>query len=1041
MKRLCIFADGTLMDADSETDPDLYTNVAKLSRALLDEAPGPSGPILQSKMYQSGVGTDQAPLGGLVSGALGSGMMRMVKELYDYICLNWEQGDEIHLFGFSRGAYIVRLLSSFINIVGILHPTVNMHVFPAIFDALDEHKGDGGEADEKAQKKLAALLEPLKPFRRAQQKALKTKCLIKSLCVFDTVTTRGRPSALRFLEQEKPKVNSFGIDESYLEPCVEMAFQALAADERRVDYTPTLWRRRTGGKAEANGQKLLQVWFSGAHSDIGGGYKEQDLSFITLTWMIAQVQDFLAFDFEYLKRIEAKTTALYGQAKPHQSRTSEFRFAAAIDRELPDELDSSTMERYHPSILQQPPEHLRNDLRQILASPVGTSLLYKLKPIERALQDLWADPNSNHDASHSSSSTWPQIFKTQSAPPVASTLSAPPTSDESTAEHPDAPKIRRPLTRTSSVTSFTDNESSPPPTPTFSESQSPSSSTSSLPLNDRPDSEQEEPVPFRRARRKSSLKDLARRMRRALRTEESKAESMFTLAKILSGPLQTRYAPQPDQAIPLVDRPFPSTSSSSPLPTSDSSKVSGTTACDDAEVPNSDLSDGETDEEDDEKENEPVDGGVYDTSLPSPQDFRDEVKAYLESLAPVKRKKALLSRKLHDFILSVLLEPRNTTLGDAQLRFWVRQRFTILSTTEGDLVAHEDKPVVTRDDIYRVLCLVHVETKHGGRDKTFGMIKARYSYIPKPAFSIVGDSFYLRSQINPGCLGTEFPDLDPQTRVVIRIGYENSTLPTSLPSSTDWSDPTVGDCIDLDESTLVPLVAIDAPETVTQLSEFNSSFVIDDTNTFKWTLNDVSFQNFAYNPILQQVWRNETVDSDRVAIVTAPLTSIDLAISNVQGADHPFHLHNIRMFVVARGTGLYRDSAAAGNVTLRLNNPIRRDTVGVPPGEWVLVRLRTDIPGVHAFHCHIVYHQAVGLLGALVVQPDVIRTFDIPADNLALCANGNTSVIDPGRKRSLPGGGPYAPRYELPAAPVNTALVKNKMMSTAMKDGLLAGWW
>ncbi|GAA6018178.1 hypothetical protein JCM10207_002858 [Rhodosporidiobolus poonsookiae] len=320
-------------------------------------------------------------------------------------------------------------------------------------------------------------------------------------------------------------------------------------------------------------------------------------------------------------------------------------------------------------------------------------------------------------------------------------------------------------------------------------------------------------------------------------------------------------------------------------------------------------------------------------------------------------------------------------------------------------------------------------------------VAQRYSGILNTTGHQVGDSFYLRSQINTGSLGTPFPDLDPQTRVVIRIGYKNSTLPTSLPTSTDWSDPTVGDCIDLDESTLVPLVAIDAPETVTQLSEFNSSFVIDDTNTFKWTLNDVSFQNFANNPILHQVWRNETVDSDRVAIVTAPLTSIDLAISNVQGADHPFHLHNIRMFVVARGTGLYRDSAAAGNVTLRLNNPIRRDTIGVPPGEWVLVRLRTDIPGVHAFHCHIVYHQAVGLLGALVVQPDVIRTFDIPADSLALCANGNTSVIDPGRKRSLPGGGPYAPRYELPAAPVNTALVKNKAMTMARKDGLFAGWW
>ncbi|GAA5921114.1 hypothetical protein JCM6882_006506, partial [Rhodosporidiobolus microsporus] len=117
-------------------------------------------------------------------------------------------------------------------------------------------------------------------------------------------------------------------------------------------------------------------------------------------------------------------------------------------------------------------------------------------------------------------------------------------------------------------------------------------------------------------------------------------------------------------------------------------------------------------------------------------------------------------------------------------------------------------------------------------------IAQRYSGILNTTGHQVGDSFYLRSQINLGCLGLPFPDLNPQTLIVIRIGFPDSELGDELPTSQDWNDPTVGACIDLDESALVPLVPIDAPSTVSQISAFNSSFVIDEY--FKWTINDVT---------------------------------------------------------------------------------------------------------------------------------------------------------------------------------------------------------
>ncbi|GAA5923338.1 hypothetical protein JCM6882_004945, partial [Rhodosporidiobolus microsporus] len=108
-------------------------------------------------------------------------------------------------------------------------------------------------------------------------------------------------------------------------------------------------------------------------------------------------------------------------------------------------------------------------------------------------------------------------------------------------------------------------------------------------------------------------------------------------------------------------------------------------------------------------------------------------------------------------------------------------------------------------------------------------------------------------------------------------------------------------------------------------------------------------ENFAYNPLLHQVARGETIDPSRAAVITAGLESMDLIINNIQGADHPFHLHNIRMFVLSRGEGILNVSTAA-TLEHNLVNPIRRDTIGVPPGTWVVVRLITDIPGVHLFH-------------------------------------------------------------------------------------------
>ena len=128
---------------------------------------------------------------------------------------------------------------------------------------------------------------------------------------------------MRLSSPFETRYNSFGFDETRLPTCVARTYHALALDEHRIDYLPVLFRKSSSKTSKqpqvpTPEQELLQVWFSGAHSDIGGSYAESDLATITLWWMVSCVQDTLAFDSGYLKRTLTATHAPWGQYKPHK---------------------------------------------------------------------------------------------------------------------------------------------------------------------------------------------------------------------------------------------------------------------------------------------------------------------------------------------------------------------------------------------------------------------------------------------------------------------------------------------------------------------------------------------------------------------------------------------------------------------------------------------------------------------------------------------------------------------------------------------------
>ena len=238
--------------------------------------------------YDQGVGTDW--FSRLVGGAAGIGLSDNVRDAYHFLGQNFVPGSEIYVFGFSRGAYTARSLCGFIKAAGLLARPSVKDVWRAYMDCyataprigarprgwspervrswLAEKAGDavgqlGGEA-------VASL---------ARHPGVK----IRFIGVYDTVGALGVPLA-GTTNVNEPIV---GFHDTALGDSVEHAVQALAVDERRGPYVPTLWTQAADAASLA-GQSVLQVWFPGVHSDIGGGYGDKGIGNITWDFMMRQ---------------------------------------------------------------------------------------------------------------------------------------------------------------------------------------------------------------------------------------------------------------------------------------------------------------------------------------------------------------------------------------------------------------------------------------------------------------------------------------------------------------------------------------------------------------------------------------------------------------------------------------------------------------------------------------------------------------------------------------------------------------------------------
>jgi uncharacterized protein (DUF2235 family) len=254
-KRIVFCADGT-WDA-----PGTSTNVYRIFKALTVTAS-------QVTYYDDGIGAEATGIARVLQGAFGQGLFQKIQDGYTQIAHVYEPGDQVYLFGFSRGAYTARSLAGMIANCGLPSGTFTDDCVAQAFAAYRNPTS------------RAAMLAGLTPC--GLQNAA-----IQMVGVWDTVGALGIPAIFGGVDE-----STYGFLDTSLHPDVQIACQCLAIDEHRAQFPATLW-----SSTPAPGQTLNQIWFSGCHGDVGGGTPQGGpvdgstrLCDITLGWMIAQAQ-------------------------------------------------------------------------------------------------------------------------------------------------------------------------------------------------------------------------------------------------------------------------------------------------------------------------------------------------------------------------------------------------------------------------------------------------------------------------------------------------------------------------------------------------------------------------------------------------------------------------------------------------------------------------------------------------------------------------------------------------------------------------------
>ena len=269
-RRLVVLLDGTWNHPDqSDRGKTKPSNVTKLARAI---APVATDGRSQVTYYDDGVGTSWG-LDRWIGGGLAVGLARNIREAYRFLVYNYSPGDEIYLFGFSRGAWTARSLAGFIDRFGVLAKSDAFYA-QAAFRLYETRAGSAA---------IAQYLSA-RSTRRVR---------IHFIGVWDTVGSIGLPTRLF----HTLTLNRWNYHDVSLVPSIRHAVHALAIDEMRKPFRPTLWT-----EAPSADQSVEQRWFAGVHSNIGGGYERDGLANCALHWIAGRAEKAgLEIDRDFLR--------------------------------------------------------------------------------------------------------------------------------------------------------------------------------------------------------------------------------------------------------------------------------------------------------------------------------------------------------------------------------------------------------------------------------------------------------------------------------------------------------------------------------------------------------------------------------------------------------------------------------------------------------------------------------------------------------------------------------------------------------------------
>ena len=373
MKRLVVCCDGTWQDLAK----DYPTNVVKITQAIkhfdtagiqqvvyYDEGIGAESNISpEEDLTFLGAGHREQLLEGIKGGGFGKGIDKNIRDAYSFLSLNYTFGDEIYLFGFSRGAYTVRSLAGMLYYCGLVKRP---------------HIRKVPEAYELYRDKLASHDPKIAQFRQDychqnSQYKYQDRVPITLLGCWDTVGSLGLPDALphipinKFINRDRYKFH-----DTTLSPTVENALHAVAIDETRKAFAVTLMEK----SPEIDSQNLQQVWFPGDHGCVGGGTASQSkLADSALLWMMEAVEEIgldLKFDraeipesekidpdptFNYSEEPKLKILSKLTQGKLTGNIRGDLTKIGTYIRSIPEEdkIHPTTFERWHKRDDYRPP--------------------------------------------------------------------------------------------------------------------------------------------------------------------------------------------------------------------------------------------------------------------------------------------------------------------------------------------------------------------------------------------------------------------------------------------------------------------------------------------------------------------------------------------------------------------------------------------------------------------------------------------------------------------------------------------------------------